>query len=325
MNILVTGGAGYIGSVVAAQLLDAGHGVAVYDSLARGHRSAIPREADFIQADLSDREALASALSEHRIEAIMHFAALIESGESMETPATFFLNNVGGTANLLDVASNQGIERFVLSSSADIYGVPVRDRIRETDPLEPINPYGESKLLVERMLAWTEKIHGLRYASLRYFNAAGATAERGEDHRPESHLIPHVLAVALGQQDRLEIFGTDYPTPDGTCVRDYIHVSDLAQAHLLALEALEDGSRIYNVGTGRGHSVREVLEGARRVTGQPIPSTERPRRPGDSPIKIASPERIQSELGWRPRFDNLETILESAWRWRRDHPNGYPD
>ncbi|MFQ5945954.1 MAG: UDP-glucose 4-epimerase GalE [Anaerolineae bacterium] len=325
MNILVTGGAGYIGSVVAAQLLDAGHGVVVYDSLARGHRSAVPQKADFIQADLADREALGSALSDHRTEAIMHFAALIESGESMETPATFFHNNVGGTANLLDMASDHGVERFVLSSSADIYGVPVRERIRETDPLEPINPYGESKLLVERMLAWTERIHGLRYASLRYFNAAGATAERGEDHRPESHLIPRVLAVALGQQDRLEIFGTDYPTPDGTCVRDYIHVSDLAEAHLLALEALKNGSVVFNVGTGRGHSVREVLETARRVTGHPISSTERPRRPGDSPVKIASPERIQAELSWRPRFPELESILETAWRWRRDRPHGYPD
>lgn len=325
MNILVTGGAGYIGSVVAAHLLDAGHHVVIYDSLARGHRSAVPQEAEFVRADLADRDTLSSTISTHQIEAIMHFAALIESGESMETPATYFQNNVGGTANLLDAASSHGVERFVLSSSADVYGVPVRHRIQETDPLEPINPYGESKLLVERMLAWTEKVHGLRFASLRYFNAAGATPERGEDHRPESHLIPRLLAVALGQEDRVEIFGTDYSTPDGTCIRDFIHVSDLADAHLLALGALENGSCTYNVGTGRGHSVLEVLETARRVTGHPIPWTKRPRRPGDSPVKIASPEKIQAELGWAPRLAELETIVDTSWRWRRDRPNGYPD
>ncbi len=323
MRILVTGGAGYIGSIVAQELIRAGHEVVVFDSLLRGHRSAVPQEATFVRGDLLDREALAKLFEEHDFSAIMHFAALIESGESMEKPALYFRNNVVGSLNLLEAAVMRGVERFVLSSTADVYGVPVRERIVESDPLRPINPYGESKLLVERMLVWFESTHGLRYASLRYFNAAGATPQRGEDHRPESHLIPRVLQVALGQRDHLEIYGTDYPTPDGTCIRDYIHVLDLALAHILALEALEERSHIYNLGNGHGYSVKEVIETARRVTGHPIPAVERPRRPGDAPIKVASAEKIERELGWQPRHPDLESIIESAWRWRQANPQGY--
>lgn len=325
MRILVTGGAGYIGSIVAQELIGAGYEVVVFDSLVRGHRSAVPEEATFVYGDLLDREALARLFEEYDFSAVMHFAALIESGESMKKSALYLRNNVVGSLNLLEAAVTQGVERFVLSSTADVYGVPVRGRIVESDPLRPINPYGESKLLVERMLAWFEKIHGLRYASLRYFNAAGATQERGEDHRPESHLIPRVLQVALGQRDHLEIYGTDYPTPDGTCIRDYIHVLDLAQAHILVLEALEEGSRIYNLGNGHGYSVKEVIETARQVTGHPIPTVERPRRPGDAPIKVASAEKIEKEVGWKPRFPDLESIIESAWRWRQANPHGYPE
>jgi len=325
MNILVTGGAGYIGSIVAQELIRAGHEVVVFDSLVRGHRSAVTEEATFVQGDLLDRETLASLFEEGDFSAVMHFAALIESGESMEKPALYLRNNVVGSLNLLEAAVTGGVERFVLSSTADVYGVPARERIVESDPLRPINPYGESKLLVERMLAWFESIHGLRYASLRYFNAAGATPQRGEDHRPESHLIPRVLQVALGQRDHLEIYGTDYPTPDGTCIRDYIHVLDLAQAHILALEALKEGSRIYNLGNGHGYSVKEVIETARRVTGHPIPAVERPRRPGDAPIKVASAEKIERDLGWQPRYPHLESIIESAWRWHQANPQGYPE
>jgi len=325
MNILVTGGAGYIGSIVAQELIRAGHEVVVFDSLVRGHRSAVPKEATFVRGDLLDREALARLFAEQEFFAVMHFAALIESGESMEKPALYLRNNALGSLNLLETAVTQGVKRFVLSSTADVYGVPVRERIVESDPLQPINPYGESKLLVERMLAWFEKTHGLRYTTLRYFNAAGATQERGEDHRPESHLIPRVLQVALGQREHLEIYGTDYPTPDGTCIRDYIHVLDLAQAHILALEALEEGSRIYNLGNGHGYSVKEVVEAARRVTGHPIPTVERPRRPGDAPLKVASAEKIERELGWQPRHPDLESIIESAWRWHQANPQGYPE
>jgi len=325
MNILVTGGAGYIGSIVAQELIRAGHEVVVFDSLVRGHRAAVPNEATFVQGDLLDQEALARLFEGHDFFAVMHFAALIESGESMEKPALYLRNNTLGSLNLLEAAVTQGIERFVLSSTADVYGLPVRERIAESDPLRPINPYGESKLLVERMLAWFESIHGLRYASLRYFNAAGAIPQRGEDHQPESHLIPRVLQVALGQRDHLEIYGTDYPTSDGTCIRDYIHVLDLAQAHILALEALEERSHIYNLGNGHGYSVKEVIETARRVTSHPIPTVERPRRPGDAPVKVASAEKIERELGWQPRHPHLETIIESAWRWHRANPQGYPE
>jgi UDP-glucose 4-epimerase len=327
MTVLVTGGAGYIGSVVAAELLKAGRRVLVYDDLSRGHRHAIPKGAELIVADTADRAALDRVFKTHPVDAVMHFAALIEAGESMKNPAAFFRNNTANSLMLLEAMLAHGVKKFVFSSTAALFGNPERSPIEEDDPLRPTNVYGESKLMVERMLAWLNGVHGLRYASLRYFNAAGAvSADHGEDHRPESHLIPLVLKVALGQIEHVNVFGADYPTPDGTCVRDYIHVLDLASAHLLALDALERHDRlIYNLGAGQGFSVREVIEVARRVTGRPIPVVESPRRPGDPAILIASAARIRRELNWRPQFTDLETIVASAWRWHSAHPHGYRD
>jgi len=325
MTVLVTGGAGYIGSVVAAELLKNGHRVLVYDDLSRGHRRAIPKGAEAIIADTADRAALDRVFKTRSVDAVMHFAALIEAGESMKNPAAFFRNNTANTLRLLEAMLAHGVKKIVFSSTAAVFGAPERAPIEEDDPLRPTNVYGESKLMVERMLAWLNSVHGLRYASLRYFNAAGAMSDdHGEDHRPESHLIPLVLNVALGQIEHVNIFGADYPTPDGTCVRDYIHVMDLASAHLLALDGLERHDRlIYNLGAGQGFSVREVIEVARKITGRPIPVVESPRRPGDPAILIASAERIQRELNWRPQFPDLETIVASAWRWRLAHPHGY--
>jgi UDP-glucose 4-epimerase len=325
MKVLVTGGAGYIGSVVAEQLLKAGHDVTVFDNLCRGHRAAVPRGAELVFGDLCDRQEVEHLFRNRRFEAVLHFAAFIEAGESMKTPETFFRNNTANTLTLLETMLKSKVNRLVFSSTAALYGNPQRTPIEEEDALEPTNAYGESKLLVERMLQWFHRIHGLRYASLRYFNAAGAAApDRGEDHHPETHLIPRILSVALGKQKHIEIFGTDYPTPDGTCVRDYIHVSDLAEAHLLALNALErPGRLIYNLGNGKGFSVREVIEGARRVTGQTIAVVESPRRAGDPAVLIASSEKIRRELGWQPKFPKLEDILKSAWEWHRTFPNGY--
>lgn len=325
MRLLVTGGAGYIGSVVAEQLLGAGHQVTIIDNLSRGHRQAVPSGAELVVGDLSDKEQLKRLFGTHGFEGVLHFAAFIEAGESMKAPETFFRNNTANALALLEAMLAAGVKRFVFSSTAALYGNPVRTPIEEEDALQPTNAYGESKLLVERMLEWFHGIHGLRYASLRYFNAAGASApDRGEAHQPESHLIPRIMNVALGRQKEIEIFGTDYPTPDGTCVRDYIHVSDLAEAHLLALDALERSSRlIYNLGNGQGFSVREVIEGVRRVTGREIPAVESPRREGDPAVLIASSERIWRELNWRPKFQDLETILHSAWQWHKNFPNGY--
>jgi UDP-glucose 4-epimerase len=333
MKILVTGGAGYIGSVVAGELLLAGHQVVVFDSLSRGHRQAVPRDAELVVGDLADRAAVDDLFKLRAIEAVMHFAALIEAGESMKAPATFFRNNTANALTLLEAMLGAGVKRFVFSSTAALYGNPLRTPIEEDDLLNPTNAYGESKLLVERMLAWFQRIHGLRYASLRYFNAAGASRpDRGEDHQPETHLLPRILNVALGRADNVNIFGTDYPTPDGTCVRDYIHVSDLSHAHLLALDALGTAAKdasgkfrplIYNLGNGQGFSVREVVEVARQVTGHPIPVIESPRREGDPAILIASSEKIRRELGWQPNFPELKTIVESAWQWHRAHPDGY--
>ena len=327
MTVLVTGGAGYIGSVVAAELLKAGRRVLVYDDLSRGHRRAIPKGAELIVADIADRAALDRVFKTHPVDAVMHFAALIEAGESMKNPAAFFRNNTANALTLLEAMLTHGVKKFVFSSTAALFGNPDRAPIEEDDPLRPTNVYGESKLMVERMLAWLNVVHGLRYASLRYFNAAGAvSSDQGEDHRPESHLIPLVLKVALGQTEHVNVFGADYPTPDGTCVRDYIHVLDLASAHLLALDALERHDRlIYNLGNGQGFSVREVIEVARKVTGRPIPVVESPRRPGDPAILIASAARIRRELNWLPRFPDLETIVASAWRWHSAHPHGYGD
>jgi UDP-glucose 4-epimerase len=324
MNVLVTGGAGYIGSVVAVELLKAGHSVVVYDNLSHGHRQAVAGEAELITGDLADRDALGRLFQEREIEAVMHFAALIEAGESMIAPERYFSNNAVNTLTLLEAMLAHKVRDFVFSSTAAVYGNPERTPIEEGDRLRPASVYGESKLMVERMLDWFNRTHGLRYASLRYFNAAGASADLGEDHSPESHLIPSVLKVALGRLAQASVFGADYPTPDGTCVRDYIHVSDLASAHLLALDAIQHNGRlIYNLGNGRGFSVREVIEVARRVTGHPVPVITSPRRDGDPAILVASSEKIRRELGWSPKIADIEEIVASAWEWHRRHPDGY--
>ncbi len=327
MRVLVTGGAGYIGSIVATNLIAAGNEVVVYDNLGGGHEQAVPKQALLVVGGLSNQDLLKSVIREHKIEGVMHFAAFIEAGESMKVPEKYFRNNTANTLALLETLLECGVKRLVFSSTAALYGDPERTPIEEDDPLTPTNAYGESKLLVERMLEWFHRIHGLRYASLRYFNAAGATADLGEDHCPESHLIPIVLQVASGQRKGVSVYGTDYATPDGTCIRDYIHVSDLASAHLLAFDRLgqdaEPERLIYNLGSGHGFSVREVIEAARRVTGHPIPVEDCPRRPGDPPILVASSEKIKKELGWKPAFSKLEEIIASAWSWRQRHPQGY--
>jgi UDP-glucose 4-epimerase len=325
-RVLVTGGAGFIGSVVAAQLLDHGYEVVVYDDLSHGHRAAVPPGAKLVVEDLADREALDRLLREHPVDAVMHFAAFIEAGESMREPAKYFRNNTANTLTLLEAVLAWRVPRFVLSSTAAVYGMPERTPIEETDPLRPANAYGESKLLVERMLDWFHRIHGLRYASLRYFNAAGAAGNQGEDHRPESHLIPLALEVALGKRDEIAVYGADYPTRDGTCVRDYIHVADLASAHLLVLEKLKQADKlIYNLGNGLGFTVREVIDTVRRVTRHPVPAREAERRPGDPAVLVASSEKIKRELAWTAQFPDLEVIVRSAWEWRRAHPGGYAD
>ena len=324
MKVLVTGGAGYIGSVVVAELIKRQHQVFVYDNLSHGFRAAVPKKIDLIVGDIADKANLTRVIGTIGIEAVMHFAASIEAGESMKVPEKYFRNNSANTLSMLEVMLETGVKKFVFSSTAALYGEPETTPIRETDPLRPTNAYGESKLLVERMLEWFHRIHGLRYASLRYFNAAGATEDLGEAHQPESHLIPIILQVPLGKRDSVSIYGTDYSTPDGTCVRDYVHVVDLAQAHLLALEALgEKPQQIYNLGNGRGFSVREVIETARRVTGNKIRAVEAPRREGDPAVLVASSDKIQSELGWKPQYADLEAIISSAWKWHQKHPNGY--
>jgi UDP-glucose 4-epimerase len=324
MNILVTGGAGYIGSITAAELLAAGHRVVIYDNLSKGHREAVSRDSELIVSDIADRDALAKAFRTHRVEAVLHCAALIEAGESMSVPARYFVNNTAGTLTLLETMVACDVPRLVFSSTAAVYGQPRSIPVVESDVLEPTNPYGESKLLVERLLVWFQRIHHLRYASLRYFNAAGAAGELGEAHTPESHLIPIVLSAAMKQRRSVEIYGTDYDTPDGTCIRDYIHIRDLARAHVLALEALGNNEQlIYNLGNGRGFSVREVIDAARKVTGQDIPVVESARRPGDPAVLVASSDKIQRELKWIPQFPELEAIIGSAWEWYRNHPHGY--
>ena len=323
-SVLVTGGAGYIGSVVAGQLLQEGYQVVVFDNLSHGHSAAVSAGARLVLGDIADRDALDHLFSQFRFDAVMHFAAFIEAGESMQLPEKYFRNNSCNALTLLETLLANQIRRFVFSSTAALYGTPERTPIEETDPLRPTNAYGESKLIVERMLDWLHRIHGLKYASLRYFNAAGAWRDFGEDHQPESHLIPLTLEVALGKRKEISIFGIDYPTLDGTCIRDYIHVADLASAHLLVLEALKDKDKlIYNLGNGRGFSVREVIETTRRVTGHPIPAKEAPRRSGDPAVLVASSEKIKRELGWGPQYPGLESIISSAWEWRRAHPQGY--
>jgi UDP-glucose 4-epimerase len=320
LRILVTGGAGYIGGTVAGLLLQGGHDVVILDNLGHSQRCMIPAGAEFVHADVADRATVERTL-QGGIDAVLHFAALIEAGESMRAPEIYFRNNTAATLTLLEAMLATGVKRLVFSSTAAVYGEPESTPIREDAALRPTNAYGESKLLVEQMLHWFHSSHGFRYASLRYFNVAGAMPGRGEAHEPESHLIPLILDAAIGRRGAIKVFGQDYPTPDGTCIRDYIHVHDLARAHLLALDALQraEGSEklIYNLGNGQGFSVREVIDAARRVTGKPIPVSEEPRRPGDPAILIASSEKIRRELGWEPEHPTLDDILGSAWAWHQ--------
>jgi UDP-glucose 4-epimerase len=323
MNIFLTGGAGYIGSAAAEALLAAGHKVTVYDSLVTGYRAAVPPQARFVKGDLADAATLQAVLASERYDAVMHFAAFIEAGESMKDPGKFLRNNLANSLQLIEAAVHAGIRRFVLSSTAAVYASSDAP-LTEDSPLGPANVYGFTKLVVEQTLEWYRRIYGLHYAALRYFNACGARPGHGEAHQPESHLIPLTLQAALGLRPAVYIYGNDYPTPDGTCIRDYIHISDLVSAHLLALEALaEHDCLIYNLGNGNGYSVREVIETARQVTGRAIPTVEAPRRPGDAPRLVASSEKIRRELGWQPRFPDLRAIIASAWEWHRTHPHGY--
>ncbi|PYL64055.1 MAG: UDP-glucose 4-epimerase GalE, partial [Verrucomicrobia bacterium] len=313
MKILVVGGAGYIGSICAELLLDQGHEVGIFDNLTEGHRRAVDARAAFIEGDLADRQKIEAAFSKTRPDAVMHFAASALVGESMRDPSKYFRNNIANGLNLLDVLVATGVPRIIFSSTCAIFGPPERLPIDETLPPRPINPYGESKLAFEKILRWYDQIHGLKFVSLRYFNAAGASAKFGEDHRHETHLVPNVLKVALGQKRHVELFGTDYETPDGTCIRDYIHIVDLARAHILALKSPK--SEFYNLGTGGGSSVLEVIAACRKITGRKIDIVEKPRRPGDPPRLIASSEKIKRELGWQPQFQSLEAIIENAWKW----------
>jgi len=323
MKILVVGGAGYIGSICTELLLDEGHEAAVFDNLDEGHRRAVDSRAKFIEGDLADREKIQAALSGTSPDAVMHFAASALVGESMRDPSKYFRNNISNGLNLLDAMVATRVERIVFSSTCAIFGPPERVPIDETAPARPINPYGESKLAYEKILRWYGEIHGLKFVSLRYFNAAGASGSFGEDHRIETHLIPNVLKVALDQKRHAEIYGNDYETPDGTCIRDYIHIVDLARAHILALGAAK--SEFYNLGTGGGSSVREVIAACRKITGRKIDIVEKPRRPGDPPRLIASSEKIKRGLGWRPQFESLDAIIESAWKWHQKFPHGYGD
>jgi len=323
MNIFITGGAGYIGSATAEALLKAGHHVTVFDSLVTGHRAAVPDGARFIQADLADQNTLAGALAGEKFDAVMHFAAFIEAGESMKDPGKFIHNNLVNTVHLIEAAHRAGVTRFVQSSTAAVY-VSSDEPLTEESPLGPTNTYGYTKLAIEQALDWYRQIHGLHFTALRYFNASGALPGRGEAHQPESHLIPLVLRVALGQAQAATIFGTDYPTPDGSAIRDYIHIADLVSAHLLALDALGERDRlVYNLGNGNGYSVREVIETARLVTGHPLPAVESPPRTGDPARLVASSTRIRRELGWQPEYPDLKDIVASAWEWHRSHPHGY--
>jgi len=324
MRVLVTGGAGYIGSVVTEQLLSDGNQVVVYDNLSKGHHEAVVEGAELVQAELLDADKLKQTLHDRQIEAVIHMAASSLVGESVEHPNKYYQNNVIASLVLLDAMLACDVKRLVFSSTAATYGEPEAHPIEETAPTNPTNPYGETKLAFERAMQWYDRAYGLRYASLRYFNAAGATEHCGEDHDPETHIIPITLQAATGKRARVEIYGDDYPTPDGTCIRDYIHVVDLARAHIQALDALSEGSRMYNLGCGgTGYSVREVIDTAERVTGKEIPTHVGPRRPGDPAILVASSDRIKSELGWRPQFQDLGLIIESTWRWMQKHPDGY--
>jgi UDP-glucose 4-epimerase len=326
MKVLVTGGAGYIGSHVVDLLIDRGYEVVVYDNLYTGHQEAVHKDAAFYKGDLLDRARLAEVFAAHKFDGILHFASHTLVGESMEKPWLYLRDNVVAASNLLEEATQRGVRRFILSSTANLFDNPERIPITAEERIVPGSPYGESKYMIERQLYWMDRIYGLKYCCLRYFNASGAhpNGHIGEDHTPEYHLIPIILQVALGQREKLTIFGNDYPTPDGTCIRDYIHVIDLAEAHILALEALADGqSRKYNLGNGKGYSIMEVLQTARDITGHPIPAEVGPRRPGDPATLIADSTRIMQELGWHPEFGSLRQIIETAWNWHRSHPKGY--
>lgn len=325
MKILVTGGAGYIGSVLTEELIGEGHSVVVYDNLSMGHKKAVHPEAVFVEADIADRDVLSRTLKEHSIEAVMHLAAFASVGESVLKPEKYIQNNYVASVTLLDSMLEAGVKRIVFSSTAAVYGEPKNIPLTEEDETLPINPYGESKLAVEKALRDYNKKFDLRFVALRYFNVGGASENNGEWHKPETHLIPDILNTARGKDEVLEIFGNDYPTPDGTCIRDFIHVQDLAKAHILALESLENGCSVYNLGTGNGTSVNEVIETARRLTGKEIPVKFTERRAGDPAILTASSERIQRELGWKPAKESMEQIIESAWQWLRNNPNGYDD
>jgi UDP-glucose 4-epimerase len=323
VKILVTGGAGYIGSVCVEDLLNRGHEVTVFDNLTEGHRKAVDQRAKFVQGDLADKTALSSLIGAEQPAAVMHFAAKALVGESMQNPYKYFFNNVSCGLNILDAMVEHGVKRFVFSSTCATYGIPEIVPIDEQAPQRPVNPYGESKLIFEKILRWYDQIHGVVFAALRYFNAAGATEAFGEDHRIETHLIPCVLQVPLGKREHAQVFGTDYPTPDGSCIRDYIHVTDLAQAHALALEVKESG--FFNLGIGGGVSVLEVIEACRKITGKNIPIVTQARRPGDPPRLIASAQKAREVLGWRPQYEQIEDIVSSAWSWYLRHPNGYND
>jgi UDP-glucose 4-epimerase len=322
-TILVTGGAGYIGSVAVERLIDTGYNVVVFDNLSMGHRAAVHPQAIFVEGDLADRQAIELLFDGHRIDGIMHFASKTLVGESMEHPFLYLGDNVVNGVNLLSVAVERGVRRFILSSTANLFDQPSKIPIDENEAIVPGSPYGESKYMLERMLYWLDQTRELRYAALRYFNAAGATKERGEDHDPETHLIPIVLQVAQGKRDKITVFGDDYPTPDGTCVRDYIHIADLADAHILALEALDQGSRTYNLGNGAGFSVRQVIQTASEVSGREIPFDIGPRRPGDPPELVAGSEMITRQLCWQPKYPTLRQIVQTAWDWHQSHPDGY--
>ena len=323
MKVFVTGGAGYVGSVAVEELLDRGYEVDVFDNLSEGHRAAIDHRATFIQGDLNDAKSISLAIQTSAPDAVMHYAANALVGESMRDPFKYFHNNVGGGLNLLKAMVENSVNRFVFSSTCATYGIPDRVPIDEGAAQRPINPYGESKLMFEKVLRWFDQIHGLIFVSLRYFNVAGASERFGEHHRTETHLIPRILQVALGQAPHVEMFGSDYPTPDGTCIRDYIHVRDLAQAHILALSASQ--SDAFNLGTGGGTSVKEVIDACRKITGHKIPVEEKPRRSGDPPRLIAASDKATKDLGWKPEFNSISTIVEGAWNWHKRHPSGYPD
>jgi UDP-glucose 4-epimerase len=321
MKVFVTGGAGYIGSVATEKLLDAGHETIVFDSLERGHRAAVDTRARFVEGDLRDWERIRSVMSEVKPDAVMHFAAYALVPESMKQPEIYFRNNVVGAANLAEAMLRAGVQRIVFSSTCATYGQPERVPITEDTPQRPTNPYGESKLAFEKMLAWYHQLHGMNTIYLRYFNASGATAKFGEDHEPETHLIPNVMRVALGKMARVCVYGDDYETPDGTCLRDYIHIEDLAQAHILALQCPQSGP--FNLGTGTGNSVKEVIDAVREVTGHAIPVEVHPRRAGDPPRLVAAADKAHNVLGWKPRYSGIRDIVRSAWDWHQRNPNGY--